>query len=146
MATDTLSLAGIVFDDFSAPSRLPFGGRQAMVIHKLPGGSRAIDTLGPDEDDIAFEAQFFGNDAWAKVQALEGVRAAGQVVPLIFNGQTRLVILSAFLPKDRRFPVWFEYALVCTVYQNPGLGILGAVAQGVDSMLQADLSLAIGLL
>jgi hypothetical protein len=43
-----LTLGGIVFDDFSTPSAMGAGGKQAMVIHKLPGGSRVIDTLGLD--------------------------------------------------------------------------------------------------
>lgn len=146
MPTDTLSLAGVTFDSYSTPRRLPFGGNQAMVVHKLPGGSRAIDTLGPDEADIFWECQFYGDDASAKVEVLDGIRAAGQVVPLIFNGQTRLVILSQFLPRNRRYPVWFEYSVVCTVYQNPSLGVLGAVASTIDDLVSADIALAIGLL
>jgi hypothetical protein len=46
--SDTLILGGIAFDSFSTPSRMGAGGKQAMVVHKLPGGARVIDTLGLD--------------------------------------------------------------------------------------------------
>lgn len=37
---DTLTLAGIAFTGYSPPEAMGAGGRQAMVVHKLPGGSR----------------------------------------------------------------------------------------------------------
>jgi hypothetical protein len=58
MSTDTLTLGGIVFDDFSTPHHMPLGGQQAMVVHRLPGGSRVIDTLGPDDDDYSWDGTF----------------------------------------------------------------------------------------
>jgi hypothetical protein len=51
MPTDILILAGVEFDSYSTPQRMMGGGNQAMVVHKLPGGDRTIDTLGPDEAD-----------------------------------------------------------------------------------------------
>lgn len=146
MPADVLSLGGIIFDSYSTPRKMPFGGNQAMVVHKLPGGQRVIDTLGPDEADITWDGEFFGDDAYSTVLALDGMRAAGQVVPLIFGGQTRQVIISNFLPKIRRLPVWVEYSITCTVYQNPGLGLLGVSLGGIDSLVSGDLTLAIGLL
>lgn len=142
----TLSLAGITFDSYSTPRRMGAGGQQAMVVHKLPGGSRVIDTLGPDEADIGWEGEFFGDDAYSTALALDGIRAAGQVVPLTWGGQSRLVIVSQFQYGIRREPVWVEYSVVCTVFQNPSLGGLSAVSIGVDSLISADLSLAVGLL
>lgn len=142
MTTDVLILAGITFDAFSTPRRLPFGGNQAMVVHKLPGGSRVIDTLGPDEADIAWECQFYGDDAFARVQAIDALRAAGQLVPLTFNGQARQVVIAQFLPINRRFPNWFEYSIVCTVASNPMLGNLMPDTSTMDDLVGDDLSSA----
>lgn len=141
---DNLSLGGIVFDSFSTPRRMPFGGNQAMVVHKLPGGARVIDTLGPDEDDIGWTAQFFGNNAYATVLALDAMRAAGEVVPLIWGGQYRSVIIASFKPLAAREPVWFEYSIICTVYSNPALGNLSVSpdAGSIDSLVSSDLSTA----
>jgi hypothetical protein len=145
MATDVLSLAGIVFTDFSPPREMMSGGNQAMVVHKLPGGSRVIDTLGPDEADIRWDGFFFGDNAYANVLALDAIRAAGQVVPLTWGGQFRSVIVNNFIYRVRRMPNWCFYDISCTVAQNPGLGVLGASVGGLDSMIIGDLALAVGL-
>lgn len=146
MATDVLTLGGIVFDDFSTPRKMPFGGNQAMVVHKLPGGARVIDTLGPDEANIVWSGRFFGNNAYDTALALDAMRAAGQLQPLIFGGQYRSVLIDTFLPLVVRMPTWVEYRISCTVYQNPALGVLSAgPADSIDTLVLADLQLASGL-
>jgi hypothetical protein len=143
--SDVLTLGGIYFDGFSTPDAMGAGGRQAMVVHKLPGGQRVIDTLGPDEDNIAWAGKFFGNDSQGKVLALDGMRAAGQVISLTFAGQFRSVIIDTFSYRWRRFPVWAEYSISCMVYQNPSLGGLGGSIGSIDALILSDLSTAIGL-
>jgi hypothetical protein len=140
-----LVLGGITFDGFSTPAAMGAGGRQSLVVHKLPGGQRVVDTLGPDEDNITWSGEFFGNDAYANALALDGMRAAGQVIALSFGGQFRSVIIDTFSYKLRREPVWVEYSISCMVYQNPSLGHLGATIGGIDSLVLGDLALAIGL-
>jgi hypothetical protein len=143
---DTLVLGGIAFDGFSTPSRMGAGGKQAMVIHKLPGGQRVIDTLGPDDENISWDGEFFGNDAFANALALDGMRAAGQVVSLTFAGQFRSVIIDTFSYHIRRLPVWVEYQISCMVYQNPSMGGLGGSLGSIDTLVLSDLATASGLL
>jgi hypothetical protein len=38
---------------------MPLGGHQAMAVHKLPGGSRVIDTLGRDDGRLLLGRNFF---------------------------------------------------------------------------------------
>lgn len=45
MANDVLVLGNLTFDEWSTPERIGFGGKQALQVHKLPGGSRVVDTL-----------------------------------------------------------------------------------------------------
>ena len=142
---DTLTLGGFTFDQFSTPVHMMGGGKQAMVIHKLPGGARVIDTLGPDEANIVWDGFFFGNDSYANALTLDAMRAAGQVLPLTWGGQFRSVIIDTFIYKVRRLPVWVEYQISCTVYQNPSLGGLAGVLGSIDSLVLSDLSLALGL-
>jgi hypothetical protein len=139
---DILTLGGIPFDGFSTPSHMGAGGKQAMVIHKLPGGSRVIDTLGPDDENISWSGEFFGNDAFTNALALDGMRAAGAVVPLTFAGQFRSVVIDSFTYKVRRLPVWVEYQISCAVYQNPSLGDLSISSSSVDTLVSSDLSTA----
>ena len=118
------------------------GGNQAMVVHKLPGGSRVIDTLGPDEANIVWSGKFFGNAAYATALALDGMRAAGQVLPLAWGGQFRSVIIDNFIYKVVRMPTWVKYAISCTVYQNPALGNLTQSTSSIDTLVSSDLSTA----
>jgi hypothetical protein len=146
MPTDLLTLGGITFDDFSTPERMMGGGSQAMVVHKLPGGARVIDTLGPDEANIVWQGMFYGDNAYATALAVDAMRAAGQVVPLTWGGQFRSVIVDNFIYEVRRMPVWVDYRISCTVTLNPGLGALSAITSGVDALLSADLAFGVSLL
>lgn len=142
---DVLTLGGFAFDEFSTPSEMMGGGKQAMVVHKLPGGRRVIDTLGPDEDEIVWKGFFFGDNAYNDALTLDAMRAAGQVISLSWGGQFRSVIIQHFVYKVRRLPVWVDYSINCMVYQNPSLGALGGVVNSLDTMVSGDLSFAISI-
>ncbi len=135
---DVLSLAGITFDDYSTPEEMMGGGNQAMVVHKLPGGARVIDTLGPDDANIVWSGFFFGANAYANALALDGIRAAGQVVPLTWGGQFRSVIVDNFIYRVKRMPNWVKYAISCTVYRNPMQGNLTPSTSSVDMLVASD--------
>src|SRR4051812_12743879 len=104
MATDVLILGGIVFDEWSTPEKLPFGGKQAVAVHKLPGGARVVDTLGPDEMDITFGATLWGDGAYAVGLELNGLRQSGTPVALSFGGQFYLVVVQDCVIKLERYP------------------------------------------
>jgi hypothetical protein len=140
MATDILILGPLVFDDWSTPARLPFGGKQAMAVHKLPGGARVVDTLGPDEDDIKFTGMFWGSGAYASAQILDGMRVAGQVVPLMFAGRFYQVIVQEAIPVIERFPNYCTYSVTCLVVFAPMLGALGAAAASIGAVVGADMA------
>ena len=144
MADDVLTLGGFSFTDYSPPTSMMGGGQQAMVVHKLPGGSRVIDLLGPDEDDINWNGLFFGDDAYDNALSLDAMRAAGNVLELSWGGQSRSVIIKHFTYHVRRLPVWVEYDISVTVSANPQLGVLGNVAQSIDTLILSDLASAIG--
>lgn len=143
---DALVLGNIVFRDYSPPERQMFGGQMAMVIHKLPGGTRVIDELGPDEADIAWHGFFFDDAALDICASLDALRASGNVVSLTFAGMHRSVIVKEFIARIAREPNWVEYEIVCTVTQNASLGALGAVVSTIDSLVGSDLSTALAIL
>lgn len=116
---DTLRLGNFVFSGFSPPDLLPVGGKQHMQVHKLPGGARVIDTMGPDDDDIAWHGTFFQNDAIDVCVQLDAMRRAGQLITLSFAGQSKQVVIGSFIYSIRRFPMWVEYVISCVVYQHP---------------------------
>lgn len=142
---DVLILGPIIFTDFGVPERMPFGGRQAMAVHKLLGGRRAIDTLGPDDHDIYWRGTFYGNDAYSTCLALDALRAQGQPMPLSFAGQSFVVVIAEFRADIERLPQLIEYSITCVISQNGGQGVLGAIGFGAGSLLSGDLTSAIAL-
>lgn len=142
---DLLILGPITFTNFSVPARMPFGGHQIVAKHILIGGSRVIDTMGPDDSDISWEGQFFGSDAYPKCLALDALRAAGNPLPLSFAGQGYSVVIHEFHADIRRLPLWIDYHISCVIVTNGahGFGLLGLAS--VDALVAADLSAAIAL-
>jgi hypothetical protein len=142
MAQDVLTLGNFTFTDFSVPTMMTGGGKQAMVVHKLPGGSRVIDTLGPDEAQANWSGIFFGPTAYDQALVLDAMRAVGDVLPLTWGGQFRWVVIEDFNYRVRRLPSWGEYVISCTVLSNPSLGSLPIVQPVIDTLVLADLAVA----
>ena len=143
MATDQVILGGFTLDGFAAPQVMVGGGRQAMAVHKLPGGSRVIDILGPDDADIPIAGQLYDNNAYTTCLALDALRASGVTVPLIWGGQFKMVIIEDFRFIVHRYPNWCDYSITCIVASNPAQGVLGGIISTVGSLIASDLSAAI---
>ena len=139
---DVLQLGGFTFSGFSPPDLLPIGGKQAMNVHKLPGGARVIDTLGPDEEDITWRGTFFQNDAINVCVQLDAMRRSGRLTTLTFAGQSRQVVVGHFMYSIRRYPMWVEYVITCVVNQQAPSGGGGAStsASGIDNSVSNDAS------
>ena len=145
MATDQLILGGIVFDDWMTPGDMPFGGKQAMKIHKLPGGSRVIDILGPDEMDIKFKGIIWAANAAGTAEALNGMRIAGDPVALSFGGNFYQVIVEDCVLHIHRYPQWYEYDISCVVASNPMAGNLAVSLSSFGSLVSADMASALSV-
>src|SRR5581483_8564154 len=122
ISTDILILGPMVFDNFSPPERMPFGGKQSLTVHKYVGGSRVIDTTGPDDMDIQWSGFFFGSDAMANAQTIDALRIAGGSLPLVFGGLSYTVVIAAARFEIRRFPNWVEYSITCAVATDGAQG------------------------
>jgi hypothetical protein len=145
MANDFLTLGGLVFSDWSTPSQMPFGGEHMMAVHRLPGGQRVVDTLGPSESDIQFRATVFENDAYEFTEALDALRIGGAQVPLTFAGRYYLVIVRHVKIDIHRFPQLVAYDVSCLVTNNQMAGNLGSAASTVTSLVSADLATAMSI-
>ncbi len=137
---DVLLLGPVAFVDYSTPSHVPFGGEQALVVHKLPGGSRVIDTLGPNDMDISWHGRFFGSDAYATALLLDSLRRAGQPLPLSFAGQAYTVVIQEFTADIERLPVDVLYRINCVTVTN-ALGQISSAIGGA-ALAAADLAAA----
>lgn len=139
MPLDTLTLGGITFDGFSTPSKIPLGGAQAMVVHKLPGGSRVIDTLGPDDMDISWSGRLWGDNAMGIANQLDAMRRSGAQTSLTYAGHAFTVVVSHFEANVERYPMDVLYSIRCTIAQSMGGGALSGAALAAADLAAAAL-------
>jgi hypothetical protein len=140
MVTDFLMLGPVIFDQFSTPERMGFGGEQAMVVHRLPGGRRQIDLLGPNDDNLSWHGRFFGDGAHAKALLLDSLRRQGVRLPLSFAGQAHMVVIEHFRAEIERLPLAVSYSISCVI---ASVGVGGVSANvGAAQLAAADLAAA----
>ena len=135
----TLTLGGILFQDFEIPEQINFGGRQSLTTHRLPGGARVVDAMGRDDDDIRWSGRFRSASAGRRARSLDFLRAAGKPVTLAWDAFRYTVVVSEF-QADFRQAYEIPYAVSCHVVtpsQDP--------LPGLADLLLADASAAFGL-
>lgn len=140
---DTVTLGDFEFQNFELPERMPFGGDHQLTVHKLPGGARVVDAMGPDPVDISWSGIFLGGNALLRAQTVDAIRVAGQPVLLSWRNFLYLVVVRSFTPMDKQ-PGWVPYSISCTVLEDqsqPAQVSLLSVAEQV----YADVNSVLGL-
>lgn len=131
-----LVLGGFIFTDYAIPERVPLGGEHEHVIHRLIGGERVIDAMGPNDSDIHWSGRFQGPTALSKALALEAFRLSGAQIPLVIDSQFRMVAVRKF---EWEYERWYQiiYKISCVVVDN--FGGLPSFGSSLDSVVGADL-------
>ncbi len=148
-------LGPVAFQGFEVPERITMGGRQWLTVHTLPGGTRIVDAMGPDDRELAWSGMISGIGAAERVRQLDRLRRAGQALPLGGDGWRYTVIISRF-EADSANPWWVPYRISCTVLSMgdlaavetlPALATLAeAAALGAGPELESEMAAAgIGL-
>ncbi len=96
IADQSVSIGNILFEGWEVPERVCWGGGQRMTVHKLVGGSRFIDTMGPDNSDVAWSGRFLSPDAAFRADQLDLLRKSGSQVDVIFAGRYYSAVISQF--------------------------------------------------
>ncbi len=136
-----LVLGGITFQDFEIPERINFGGRQHAVVHKLMGGNRVVDAMGPDPDDVRWSGRFRGPNAMERAQALDAMRAAGAQVSLSYMSTYLTVLITEFrADPERVYEV--PYKITCLVVSDLVNDALGAIVDSLDTIVSNALTVA----
>jgi hypothetical protein len=136
-----LMLGQIIFQDWEIPEKIKFGGKQMLAVHKLIGGDRVTDAMGPDPDDIEWTGRFQYGDVLSRARMLEAMRDAGNPVLLICDEIARTVIVSSFEFEYER-PYQAPYKICCSVIPDSG----PAAAPTLDSLISGDMTLVSQLL
>lgn len=145
----TVTLGSFQFSGFEIPTQLPFGGSQALSIHKLVGGDRVVDAMGRDYAPISWSGLFFGANAVARARTLDALRIAGEPQTLLWN-QFNYLVLIRECTFDYRRQFEIPYRITCEVVSdntnpvdiNADLSTDDAVSDDLDTA--NDLSAAIG--
>lgn len=141
--TVLLTLGGVVFSGFEVPDVIATGGDQALVIHKLPGGSRIIDAMGADHRDLSWSGRFRGGNAEARARLLDGYRIGGKAFLLTWSTFRYRVIVRSFEAQYQQ-PFEIPYSISCTVLSDESAPVLTGI-RGVDELIGSDIGRALGL-
>jgi hypothetical protein len=137
-----LILGSVVLDGFEVSGAIRFGGRQALTVHRLPGGGRVIDAMGPDDADIVWCGILSGGNAADRARLLDGLRRNGSTVTLAWDSFLVAVVVADLL-LDFANPWWIPYRIRCVVAPGINASATGTGAT-VQSAVLADLGIAGG--
>lgn len=137
----TLSLADVLFEDLEIPEAIAFGGDQQLVIHKLVGGTRQVDSMGRDDMPLEWTGTFLGANALQRAQYLESLRIAGTSVPLVWSELFYDVVIRRFEADFQR--EWMiPYRIVCEVVTNHSSPQTNLAGPSINDLISGDLSSA----
>lgn len=133
----------IIFQDFALPDDLRIGGDQTLVVHKLIGGKRVVDAMGPDDEPIAWTGRFLDEFAELRVFQLDLLRRSGREVQLQIPTAKRAyrVVIGRFTATLKR-PYLYEYAISCVVIEDQVAGDGGKESRTMEQEIAADLAAA----
>lgn len=137
MSDLTVTLGDITLVDLETPERMPWGGEQQLVVHKMVGGARTIDAMGQDEAPIEWSGWILGPDAVSRAQSIDAMRVGGLPQKLTWHGFTYQVIVRSFLPVFERF-YQIPYRINCEVVQNNTEPVVSAATPDIDQAVIAD--------
>lgn len=130
MADFVLSLGGVPFKKFEIPDEIAAGGGQSLQVHKYAGGTRTIDSFGPDDDAITWEGLFLDESATSRAQQIDQMRRQGVQVTLQWAAYSYEVVVKEFKFKFQKF-YQIKYSISLEVVQDETFG--GASASDIDS-------------
>jgi hypothetical protein len=110
-------LGAVTLQGFEVPDTAPWGGDQALTVHKLIGGARVIDAMGIDDRAITIKGTFLSPDADQRALQVDVMRKAGQPVQFAWHSHVYLVVIKSFQPEFQR-PDRVPYTLTVEILQD----------------------------
>jgi hypothetical protein len=110
-------LGGVQLQGFEVPESAPWGGEQALTLHKLIGGARVIDAMGVDDRAITLKGTFLSPDADSRALQVDVMRKAGQPVMFGYANHVYQAVIKSFAPDFER-PDRVKYQLTLEILQD----------------------------
>ena len=140
MPDTSIQLGDFTFADFEVPEELPFGGEQALGVHKLIGGQKVVDAMGWFPRDITFSGRFRGPDATDRARYVQSL-FNGQSLTFVWDDFRYQVVGKTFDPIYQRF-YEVPYTLTLEVVSDLTAPITVVPSTSVDDQVNADVSSA----
>lgn len=137
--TVRLKLGSFTFKNTEIPESIPFGGDQELVVHRLVGGKRVIDSMGRTERPLEWSGVFFGGNALSRARKLDAMRVAGKELDLTWDELSYKVVIKSFLP-DYRFKYNIPYKITCEVVKDNATPVLSGELSFVQSLINGDIT------
>jgi hypothetical protein len=144
MATTTVTLGDFEFAGMEVPESIPFGGNQALVVHRLIGGDRVVDAMGPDDAPLEWRGWFRGASALDRALYLDTQRKLGKPLTLTWSQLRYSVVISSFSADFRR-PYEIPYRIACEVVEDLTAPVNVALPSSIDDVMDDDMGTANGL-
>lgn len=144
MADVVLKLGDFTFERNEIPEEMPFGGEQALVVHRLVGGTKIVQAMGDFTGPISWSGWLEGQDALSRARQLTAMRVAGVPVVLTWSEQSYAVLIHAFTPVFRRF-YKIPYQITVEVIEDLTLSTAGTGDASIDDLINGDILDASGL-
>lgn len=136
-----VSIGPVTFSGMEVPEKLTSGGTQQLAVHKLLGGMRQVDAMGPDDRNIEWNGLFRGATAASRARTLEALRSTGAKVQLRWLSEVRTVIVQMVELDWTRGGYRIPYRIACIVLPQPG----AAAKPGLLQQLGSDVTSALGI-
>ncbi|MBB3213420.1 hypothetical protein FHW67_002712 [Herbaspirillum sp. Sphag1AN] len=143
MANVILKLGDVVFGNTEVGT-IPFGGDQKLNIHRLVGGKRVIDAMGPDPLPPEWSGIFVGSLALEKALTLHRMKNDGRPLTLTWSAMSYLVVIKTFVANFEA-PFNIPYKIVCEVAEDRTDLPPTNSAFDVNEVMSGDLTSAQGL-
>ena len=143
MPTDILVLGPFAFDGFSTPANLPGGGKQKVNKHQMSDGTRVVDAMGPDDDDVEWSGLLVDDFAVEIALGFDAARKAGQELNYSWAGEDRTCVITEFTYKVEKVQV-VNYTIKI-MFTDSSSGGLGGIIATATSLIASDLSAALSI-
>lgn len=137
----TLQLGDFVFAELEIPASLPFGGEQALVVHRLVGGTKVVDAMGASPRAVSWSGMFLGQTAADRARYLDTLRVQGLPLDLTWSSFKYQVVVRSF---EADFHRGYEipYSITCEVVKDSTTPVTTLAASDVDRAITEDSSAA----
>ncbi len=133
----TLTLGDVSFASYEVPERISFGGAQRLAVHKVIGGARVVDALGPDDAEICWSGRFQSPNAGPRARHLDYLRRQGTALTLSWDQFSYSVVISRFAAEFERY-YQIPYRIACLVVEDDTQPVTTSPSTPVDELVAED--------